>query len=135
MVTILHPVILSAIVALGVSSAVIGVYEYLTPSAIETPRLLITKRIADSTTIPPGGLRTSNVQCNADEIITGGGYVSSSSGVRVKDADPITAGGDDDVLIDVTLEGGEMWHVNGFNDHADQSVTFRALVFCGKLVE
>ena len=53
--------------------------------AIDSPQLLITKRLGNSVTIPPGGLKSSDAYCQLDERITGGGYGSSSPGVRAKD--------------------------------------------------
>ena len=80
--------------------------------AIDSPQLLITKRLGNSVTIPPGGLKSSDAYCQSDERITGGGYGSSSPGVRAKD-----------VQI-VQLEGGkEKWRVNAYNDDPTQSVT------------
>lgn len=92
--------------------------------AIDSPQLLITKRLGNSVTIPPGGLKSSDAYCQSDERITGGGYGSSSPGVRAKD-----------VQI-VQLEGGkEKWRANAYNDDPTQSVQLRAQVYCGKLIK
>lgn len=92
--------------------------------AIDSPQLLITKRFGETVTIPPGGLSSSDAFCQSDEKITGGGYGSSSPGVRAKD-----------VQI-VKLEGGkEKWRVNAYNDDPTQSVQLRAQVYCGKLIK
>jgi len=92
--------------------------------AIDSSQLLITKRFGNTVTIPPGKLSSSDASCQSDESITGGGYGSSSPGVRAKD-----------VQI-VKLEGGkEKWRVNAYNDDPTQSVTLRAQVYCGKLIE
>jgi hypothetical protein len=92
--------------------------------AIDSPQLLITKRLGNTVTIPPGKLSSSDAYCQSDESITGGGYGSSSPGVRAKD-----------VQI-VKLEGGkEKWRVNAYNDDPSLSVTLRAQVYCGKLIK
>jgi len=49
------------------------------------PTVIITKRLGNVVTIPPRGLGSNNAFCHLDERITGGGYGSSSPGVRSKD--------------------------------------------------
>ena len=101
------------------------------PPAIDSPQLLITKRFGNLVTIPPGGLSSSDAFCQLDERITGGGYGSSSPGVRVKDAQIVTKVTDNNVQ----LVGGEKWRINAYNDDPSQSVQLRAQVYCGKLIK
>lgn len=101
------------------------------PPAIDSPQLLITKRLGNSVTVPPGQLRSSDAFCKSDEMITGGGYGSSSPGVTAKDVQIVTI----DPGNNVQLKGGEKWRVNAYNNDPSQSVNFRAQVYCAKLIK
>ena len=101
---------------------------------IDSLRLLITKRVGNVVTVPPRGLGSSDAFCHSDERITGGGYGSSSSGVRAKDVQIVTLGGDEDIDRDVQLVGGEKWRVNAYNDSPNENVQLVAQVYCAKLI-
>lgn len=99
--------------------------------AIDSPQLLIVKRLGNLVSVPPGQLRSSDAFCQPDERITGGGYTSSSPGVTAKDVQIVTINPGNNVQ----LVGGEKWRVNAYNNDPSQNVQFRAQVYCGKLIE
>jgi hypothetical protein len=96
--------------------AIVALYLLLVEDD-STPQLQVTRRDGNRVTILPGQLGSSDAFCNSDEVMLGGGYGSSSPGVRAKD-------------VQIVVGDPPKWRVNAYNHHASRNVV--AHTYCGK---